>query len=64
MELAFVSEHLCRFTEVPLELLRWGAFGQQALCRGSLWLGAEQPWVIVSPRLRVMLARKPSGSCV
>jgi len=24
MELAFVSDHLCRFTEVPLELLRWG----------------------------------------
>jgi len=24
MELAFVSPHLCRFTEVPLELLRWG----------------------------------------
>ena len=25
MELAFVSPHLCRFTAVPLELLRWGA---------------------------------------
>jgi hypothetical protein len=25
MELAFVSPHLCRFTEVPLELLGWGA---------------------------------------
>jgi hypothetical protein len=24
MELAFVSPQLCRFTEVPLELLRWG----------------------------------------
>jgi hypothetical protein len=24
MELAFVSGNLCRFTEVPLELLRWG----------------------------------------
>jgi hypothetical protein len=24
MELAFVSAHLCRLTEVPLELLRWG----------------------------------------
>lgn len=24
MELAFVSAQLCRFTEVPLELLRWG----------------------------------------
>ena len=24
MELAFVSPGLCRFTEVPLELLRWG----------------------------------------
>ena len=24
MELAFVSPELCRFTEVPLELLRWG----------------------------------------
>jgi hypothetical protein len=23
MELAFVSAHLCRLTEVPLELLRW-----------------------------------------
>ena len=25
MELAFVSSNCCRFTEVPLELLRWGA---------------------------------------
>ena len=24
MELAFVSPHLCRLTEVPLEVLRWG----------------------------------------
>ena len=24
MELAFVSPQLCRFTEVPLDLLRWG----------------------------------------
>jgi hypothetical protein len=24
MELAFVSPQLCRLTEVPLELLRWG----------------------------------------
>jgi hypothetical protein len=24
MELAFVSPDFCRFTEVPLELLRWG----------------------------------------
>jgi hypothetical protein len=24
MELAFVSPHLCRFTEVPLDMLRWG----------------------------------------
>ena len=24
MELAFVSSRLCRLTEVPLELLRWG----------------------------------------
>ena len=24
MELAFVSAHLCRLTEVPLEFLRWG----------------------------------------
>ncbi len=24
MELAFVSPNLCRLTEVPLELLRWG----------------------------------------
>jgi hypothetical protein len=24
MELAFVSPNLCRFTEVPLALLRWG----------------------------------------
>jgi hypothetical protein len=24
MELAFVSPRLCRFTEVPLDLLRWG----------------------------------------
>lgn len=24
MELAFVSPHFCRFTEVPLELLCWG----------------------------------------
>ncbi len=24
MELAFVSPHLCRCTEVPLELLSWG----------------------------------------
>lgn len=24
MELAFVSPQLCRFTEVPLELLGWG----------------------------------------
>jgi hypothetical protein len=24
MELAFVSDSLCPFTEVPLELLRWG----------------------------------------
>ena len=24
MELAFVSTRLCRFTEVPLEMLRWG----------------------------------------
>ena len=25
MELAFISPHLCRCTEVPLELLSWGA---------------------------------------
>ena len=25
MELAFVSGHLCRLTEVPLDLLRWGS---------------------------------------
>ena len=25
MELAFVSDHLCRLTEVPLDLLRWGS---------------------------------------
>jgi hypothetical protein len=25
MELAFVSPYLCRYTEVPLELLGWGA---------------------------------------
>jgi hypothetical protein len=25
MELAFVSGHLCRLTEVPLDALRWGA---------------------------------------
>ncbi len=24
MELAFVSSHLCRLTEVPLDLLSWG----------------------------------------
>ena len=24
MELAFVSPHLCRLTEVPLEMLSWG----------------------------------------
>jgi hypothetical protein len=24
MEFGFVSDNLCRFTEVPLELLRWG----------------------------------------
>jgi len=24
MELAFVSNRLCRFTEVPLEMLSWG----------------------------------------
>ena len=24
MEFAFVSREFCRFTEVPLELLRWG----------------------------------------
>jgi hypothetical protein len=25
MELAFVSSHLCRLTEVPLDSLRWGS---------------------------------------
>ena len=25
MEFAFVSDNLCRFTQVPLELLRWGS---------------------------------------
>jgi hypothetical protein len=35
MELAFVSAHLCRFTEVPLELLRWGPSVSKRLAQAA-----------------------------
>jgi hypothetical protein len=35
MELAFVSPQFCRFTEVPLELLRWGASVSQGLDKAA-----------------------------
>jgi hypothetical protein len=35
MELAFVSDHLCRLTEVPLELLRWGPSVSKRLAQAT-----------------------------
>jgi hypothetical protein len=35
MELAFVSDHLCRLTEVPLELLRWGPSVSKRLAQAA-----------------------------